>query len=154
MSVIDTANMISRDPMINGFSFSELEIGKTAYFTKTITEHDVYTFAGVTGDFNPAHVNETGATAMNLPSRICHGCLTAGLVSTALGIKMPGQGCLYLSQNSKFVRMVQFGDTLTVRLEVIAKDPEKNRVTIKTEVFNQNDKPVLVGEAVMVPKKG
>ena len=66
---------------------------------------------------------------------------------------MPGQGCLYLSQNSKFIRMVQFGDTLTVRLEVIDKNPEKNRVTIKTEVFNQKDELTLVGEAVMVPKK-
>lgn len=60
-----------------------------------------------------------------------------GLVSTALGTKMPGQGCLYLSQKSKFLRMVRFGDTLTVRLEVIDRDEVKKRVTIKTEVFNQ-----------------
>lgn len=153
MSVIDEKNMICRDPLINGFSFDELEIGKTAFYTKTITEHDVYTFAGVTGDCNPAHLNESGALAMKLPSRIAHGCLSSGLVSTALGTRMPGQGCLYLSQNCKFIRMVQFGDTLTVRLEVIAKDEKKNRVTIKTEVFNQNDELTLTGEAVMVPKK-
>lgn len=153
MSVIDKKNMICRDPLIDGFSFDELEIGKTAFFTKTVSEHDVYTFAGVTGDFNPAHVNETGAMGMKLPSRIAHGCLSAGFVSTALGTRMPGQGCLYLSQSSKFIRMVKFGDTLTVRLEVIAKNAEKNRVTIKTEVFNQNDEMVLTGEAVMVPKK-
>lgn len=153
MSIINEEKLIVRDPLINGFTFDELEIGKTAYFTKTITEHDVYTFAGVTGDFNPAHVNNTGAKKMKLPSRIAHGVLSVGLVSTALGTKMPGQGCLYLSQYSKFVRMVCFEDTLTVRLEVIAKDPVKNRVTIKTEVFNQNDELTMVGEAVMVPKK-
>lgn len=153
MSVIDSSKMIVRDPLLNGFSYDELEVGNTAYYTKTITEHDVYTFAGVSGDVNPAHVNETGAKAMKLPGRIAHGALTAGLVSTALGTKMPGQGCLYLSQNSKFIRMVRFGDTLTVKLEVIAKDDEKKRVTVKTEVFNQNDELVLTGEAKMLPKK-
>lgn len=153
MSIIEPDKMIVRDPLINGFSYDELEIGKTAYYTKTVTEHDVYTFAGVSGDVNPAHVNQTGAEAMGLPGRIAHGALTAGLVSTALGTKMPGQGCLYLSQKSKFLRMVRFGDTLTVRLEVIAKDEVKNRVTIKTEVFNQMEEQVLAGEAVMVPKK-
>ena len=152
MSVIDKERMIVRDPLLDGFSYDELTVGSTAYYCKTITEHDVYTFAGVSGDVNPAHVNETGAAAMRLPGRIAHGALTAGLVSTALGTKMPGQGCLYLSQNSKFIRMVRFGDTLTVRLEVIAKDEEKKRVTIKTEVFNQDDELVLTGEAKMLPK--
>lgn len=153
MSVIDTSNMIFRDPLIQGFTYDELEPGKTAYFTKTITEHDVYTFAGATGDYNPAHVNQTGAEEMKLPGRIAHGALTAGLVSTALGTRMPGQGCLYLSQNSKFVRMVEFGDTLTVRLEVKERNEEKHRVTIRTEVFNQRDELVLTGEAVMLPKR-
>ncbi len=153
MSVIKAENMILRDPLIQGFTYKELEIGKTAYFTKTITEHDVYVFAGVTGDFNPAHVNQTGAKEMKLHGRIVHGALTAGLISTALGTKMPGQGCLYLSQNSKFVRMVEFGDTLTVKLEVISRDEEKHRVTIKTEVFNQREELVLTGEAKMLPKK-
>lgn len=153
MSVISKEKMIVRDPLIDGFSYDELTMGATAYFTKTLTEADVASFAGVTGDFNPAHVNQTGATEMNLPGRICHGALTAGLVSTALGTKMPGQGCLYLSQNSKFVRMVRFGDTLTVKLTVVDRDDAKKRVLIKTEVFNQNDELVLTGEAKMLPKK-
>ena len=153
MSVITKENMIVRDPLIDGFNYEELTIGATAYFTKTLTEADVASFAGVTGDFNPAHVNQTGAEAMKLPGRICHGALTAGLVSTALGTKMPGQGCLYLSQNSKFIRMVRFGDTLTVKLTVIEKDDVKKRVTISTEVFNQKDELVLTGEAKMLPKK-
>ena len=153
MSIIDPKTTIIRDPMLEGFTYEELQLGKTAYYTKTVTEHDVYTFAGVTGDMNPAHVNQTGAEAMSLPSRIAHGALTAGLVSAALGTKMPGQGCLYLGQNSKFVRMVRFGDTLTVRLEVVGRDDETKRVVIKTEVFNQNDELVITGEAKMLPKK-
>ena len=152
MSVVNVENMLVRDPLIDGFTYDELKIGSTALYTKTITEHDVYTFSGITGDVNPAHVNQTGAEAMKLPGRISHGALTAGLVSTALGTKMPGQGCLYLSQSSKFIRVVRFGDTLTVRLEVVAKDDAKRRVTIKTEVFNQNDELVLTGEAKMLPK--
>ena len=153
MGVIDPQNSIIRDPMLQGFTYDELQLGKTAYYTKTVTEHNVYTFAGVTGDMNSAHVNQNGAEEMNLPGRIAHGALTAGLVSAALGTKMPGQGCLYLGQNSKFVRMVRFGDTLTVRLEVIKRDDEKKRVVIKTEVFNQNDELVLTGEAKMLPKR-
>ena len=151
MSVINTEHQIVRDPLINGFSYDEMEIGHTAYYTKTVTEHDVGTFAGVTGDFNPAHVNQIGAEEMRLPSRIAHGALSGGLISAALGTKMPGQGCLYLSQSSKFVRMVRFGDTLTVRLEVVEK-MEKYRVKIKTEVFNQNDELVVTGEAILVAK--
>lgn len=153
MSVIDSSNMILRDPLIQGFSYDELYLGATAYYTKTITEHDVYSFAGITGDVNPAHVNQTGAEAMKLPGRIAHGALTAGLISTALGTRMPGQGCLYLSQSSKFIRMVSFGDTLTVRLEVVEKNEEKKRVKIKTEVFNQKDEMVVTGVAEMLPKK-
>ena len=153
MSIIEQKKMLVRDPLIDGFSYDELAIGSTAYFTKTITEHDVYAFAGITGDFNPVHVSKTGAEEMLLPSRICHGALTAGLISTALGTKMPGQGCLYLSQNSKFIRMVRFGDTLTVRLEVLDKVSEIKRVTIKTEVFNQHGELVLTGEAKVLPKQ-
>lgn len=153
MSVVDTSNMILRDPLIQGFSYDELQLGATAYFTKTITEHDVYSFAGITGDFNPAHVNQTTAEEMKLPGRIVHGALTVGLISTALGTKMPGEGCLYLSQSSKFIRMVCFGDTLTVRLEVVERIEEKKRVKIKTEVFNQKDELVVTGVAEMLPKK-
>lgn len=151
MSIINTEHLILRDPLMNGFTYDEMQVGHTAYFTKTVTEHDVGTFAGVTGDFNPAHMNQTGAEEMELPGRIAHGALSGGLISAALGTKMPGQGCLYLSQTTKFVKMVRFGDTLTVRLEVIEK-MEKYRVRIKTEVFNQNDELTATGEAVMVAK--
>jgi len=150
--MIETKNMIVRDPLIDGFSYDELKIGDTAFFMKTVTEHDVYTFAGVTGDYNPIHINKQAAQETRFASRIGHGALTAGFISTALGTKMPGQGCLYLGQNSKFIRPVKFGDTLTVRLEVIRKNDEKKRVIIKTEVFNQNDELILTGEAVMLPK--
>ena len=133
MSVINTEHQIVRDPLINGFSYDEMEIGHTAYYTKTVTEHDVGTFAGVTGDFNPAHVNQIGAEEMRLPGRIAHGALSGGLISAALGTKMPGQGCLYLSQSSKFgllqttsplsaVQMLVFGGVFALfRLRSISR---------------------------------
>jgi len=150
--MIDTSNMIVRDPLMSGFTYDELNIGDTAFFAKTVTEHDVYAFAGVSGDYNPAHINEQMAAESRITTRIAHGALSAGLISAALGTKMPGQGCLYVSQNSKFLRPVKFGDTLTVRLEIAAKNDEKKRVKVKTEVFNQNDELVVTGEADILPR--
>jgi 3-hydroxybutyryl-CoA dehydratase len=152
MSKLDLSNAITRDPAINGFRYDELKVGDKAYYSKTVSESDIYTFAGITGDFNPAHTNEASPHPL-FGTRICHGAFSAGLVSAALGMKMPGQGCLYLSQSSKFIKPVKFGDTITVKLEITKMDDEKKRVYISTECYNQLDELVLVGEAVILPKK-
>ena len=152
MSIIKPEESKVRDPLINGFSYDELNVGDVAYFTKTITEHDVYGFAGITGDFNPAHVNQQDSEKKRFHQRIAHGVLSGGLISAALGTRLPGEGCLYVSQFTKFVRPVKFGDTLTVRLELTEKIEAKRRVKIKTEVFNQNDELVTTGEAEILPK--
>lgn len=142
-----------RDTSVNGLTLDEMEIGDKAYFQKTITEHDVYTFAGITGDFNVAHVNEVEAKQNMFGERIAHGALTAGLVSAVLGMKLPGAGCLYISQTLKFTKPVRFGDTIKAEAEVIKKIPEKNRVIIKTTCTNQKEEVVLVGEAEIMPKR-
>jgi len=152
MSIIKPEESKVRDPLINGFSYDEINVGDVAYFAKTISEHDVYSFAGITGDFNPAHVNHQDSEQKRFHQRISHGVLSGGLISAALGTRLPGEGCLYVSQFTKFVRPVKFGDTLTVRLEVTEKIEAKRRVKIKTEVFNQNDELVTTGEAEMLPK--
>jgi len=152
MSIIKPEESKVRDPLINGFSYDEINVGDVAYFAKTISEHDVYSFAGITGDFNPAHVNHQDSEKKRFHQRISHGVLSGGLISAALGTRLPGEGCLYVSQFTKFVRPVKFGDTLTVRLEVTEKIEAKRRVKIKTEVFNQNDELVTTGEAEMLPK--
>lgn len=146
--------MISRDTSIYGLTLDEMEIGDKAYVQKTITEHDVYAFAGITGDFNVAHVNEEVAKNNMFGERIAHGALTAGLISAVLGMKLPGADCLYIGQTLKFIRPVKFGDTIKAEAEVIRKIPEKNRVIIKTTCTNQNKEIVLVGEAEIMPKKG
>ena len=130
------------------------EIGRTASVSKTISETDVYLFAGITGDFNPAHVNEVYARDTIFNGRIAHGMISAGLISAVLGAHMPGPGTIYLSQTLKFLAPVRIGDTITATVTITNIIAEKNRATILTEVRNQDEKTVTTGEAVvMLPKK-
>lgn len=142
-----------RDVSLDGLTLDEMEIGDKAYHQKTITEYDVYTFAGITGDFNVAHINSVEASKNMFGERIAHGALTEGLISAVLGMKLPGAGCLYLGQTLKFTKPVKIGDTVKVEAEVIDKIPEKNRVIIKTTATNQNGEVVVIGEATIMPKK-
>ena len=129
-----------------------IEPGQTAEFTKTVTEADVVLFAGVTGDFNPAHIDQAWAEASRFGGRIAHGMLSAGLISAVLGMKLPGPGSIYLSQSLKFTRPVRIGDTVTAQVSVAAVNPEKRRVTLTTICRNQDGETVLEGEAlVLVP---
>ncbi|MGM0424652.1 MAG: MaoC family dehydratase, partial [Thermodesulfobacteriota bacterium] len=91
---------------MQGKPFSELQMGEAAEFSKTISETDVYMFAGVCGDFNPAHVNEDYAQNTPFKSRIAHGMLTASLISTVIGTQLPGPGTVYMQQEVKFLAPV------------------------------------------------
>ena len=130
--------------------FSELQVGQSAEFTKTVTESDVVMYAGITGDFNPMHVNEEYARQTQFGGRIAHGMLTAGFISAVLGMKLPGEGSIYLNQTLRFTKPVRIGDTVTARIEVIELFPEKKRVRLATTCRNQNDEKVLDGEALVL----
>lgn len=136
-----------------GKTIKELEIGDTAEFSKTVSESDVYQFAGITGDFNPAHMNEEYAKKTFFKTRIAHGMLSAGFISTAIGTKLPGTGSIYISQTLSFLAPVRIGDTITARVEVIEIMAGKNRVRLKTVCVNQEGTQVLDGEAVVSPPK-
>lgn len=138
---------------MKGLSINEISIGDKASFEKTITETDVYLFAGVTGDMNPAHINERAASETMFKTRIVHGALSAGLVSAVLGMQLPGPGTIYLSQNSKFKAPVHFGDTIKAEVEVVEKIVERNRVRLRTTCTNQDGVIVLDGEALVMPPK-
>jgi 3-hydroxybutyryl-CoA dehydratase len=138
---------------MNGKSIDMLKTGDRAEFTKTITEHDVYQYAGITGDFNPAHIDEVYATGTFFKKRIAHGMLAAGLISAVLGTRLPGPGTIYLRQELKFTAPVYFGDTIRASVEIIDINLEKNKVTLKTTCSNQDNKTVLDGEAVISPPK-
>lgn len=138
---------------MKGKTIKEISVGDRASFSKTISESDVYTYAGLTGDLNPAHINQTYAGKTMFKKRIAHGLLSAGLISTVLGMKLPGPGTIYLKQDLKFTAPVYFGDTITAEVEVIAKDEEKNRLTLKTICRNQEGKVIIKGEALVMPPK-
>lgn len=136
-----------------GKTILEMKVGDFATFTKTVSENDVYQFAGVTGDFNPAHVNAEFAKASVFKERIAHGMLSAGFISTVLGTRLPGPGAIYIKQELSFLAPVKIGDTITAKVEVSKIMEDKNRVVLKTTCTNQNGKDVVDGEAVMMPPK-
>jgi len=136
-----------------GKTISEMKVGDAAEFTKTISETDVYLYAGVTGDLNPAHVNEEYAKNTFFKKRMAHGMLTAGFISNILGTKLPGPGTVYMRQELSFMAPVFFGDTITARAEVVEVNTEKNRVRLKTTCRNQEEKIVLDGEALVSAPK-
>jgi len=136
-----------------GKTVAELRVGDSAEFSKTVSESDIYLYAGVTGDFNPAHVNEAYARKTFFKTRIAHGMLTAGFISAILANKLPGPGTIYLKQELSFLAPVHIGDTVTARVEIIEIDAEKNRVSLRTTCVNQDGKDILDGAALISPPK-
>ena len=130
--------------------FEELSLGQTATIRKTISESDILAYAGLTGDFNPVHVDAEYAARTRFGSRIAHGMLTAGLVSHVLGMRLPGTGAIYLGQSLRFTAPVRAGDTIEARAEVVELVPAKRRVRLKTVCENQLGEKVLEGEALMM----
>lgn len=129
--------------------FEELQVGSSAEFSKTITEADVVLFAGITGDFNPVHIDQQAAEKSRFGGRIVHGMLTAGLVSAVLGTRLPGPGAIYLNQSLRFTGPVMIGDTVTARVEVLELIPAKQRVRMATTCRKQTGETVLDGEALL-----
>lgn len=138
---------------MKGKTVQEIKTGDAAEFTKTIAESDVYLFAGITGDLNPAHVNEVEASKTRFETRIAHGMLVSSFISTVLGMYLPGPGTIYLSQEVRFTAPVKIGDTITARAEVTAVETEKRRVTLKTTVTKQDGTVAVEGQAVVMAPK-
>lgn len=139
--------------MITGKSIDQLKVGDTASFAKTVSESDIYLYAGITGDFNPAHVNETYAKGTFFKTRIAHGMLIAGFISAILANQLPGPGTIYLKQELSFLAPVHIGDTITADVEIIELIALKNRVRLTTTCTNQDGVVVLSGEATVMPPK-
>jgi 3-hydroxybutyryl-CoA dehydratase len=138
---------------LRGKYLDEISDGMTAVFSKTVTDADIVLFAGISGDTNPVHLDEEFAKPTMFKGRIAHGMLTAGFISAVFGTKLPGPGCIYLSQTLKFKAPVKIGDTVKARVTVSAIDQEKARVTFTT-TCHVGDKIVLDGEAqLMVPRR-
>ena len=125
-----------------------ISIGQKASFSKTISESDVYLFAGITGDLNPLHVNEAAARKMMFGKRIAHGMLTSSFISTVIASSLPGPGTIYMEQNSRFLAPVYLGDTITACVEVEELLP-RGKARLRTQVFNQDGKLVVDGTALV-----
>ena len=141
------ASMLHAD--LNGYFIEDLTVGMQAIFAKTITEADIVMFSGVTGDMNPVHVNEDFARNTMFKGRIAHGMLTSSLISTVLGMKMPGPGCIYISQSLNFRAPVYAGDTVKAEAIITEIVPSRKRIICRTTA-SVGDKLVCDGEAKMM----
>ncbi|MDX2103258.1 MAG: MaoC family dehydratase [Alphaproteobacteria bacterium] len=140
-------------PTAAGLFFEDLSEGQSASYAKTVSEADIVLFAGVSGDTNPVHLDQSYAETTMFKSRIAHGMLSAGFISTVLGTKLPGPGAIYLSQSLKFKAPVRIGDTVVATATVTGLDAAKKRATLAT-VCKVGDTVVIDGEAVvMVPSR-
>lgn len=134
-------------------TYSQINVGDKAFMAKTIGESDVYLFAGITGDLNPAHINEEAMQNTKFGGRIAHGMLSAGFISAVLGMQLPGPGTIYLSQSLNFRAPVRIGDTVKAEAEVMEK-LEKGRVRLRTTCSIQDGTLVAEGEAMVIAPKG
>ncbi|HYH38670.1 MAG TPA: MaoC family dehydratase [Azospirillum sp.] len=149
---MDDVRQISKE--LDGHYVEDLSVGMTAAYAKTITDADIVLFAGISGDTNPVHLNQEYASGTMFQGRIAHGMLSAGFISAVLGTKLPGPGCIYISQTLKFKAPVRSGDTVTARATITEIIPEKRRVIMRT-VCTVGETVVLEGEAMlMVPSRG
>ena len=130
-------------------AFADISVGDTASMSKTVTEADIVNFAGVTGDFNPVHVDAEYASGSLFKERIAHGMLAAGYISAVLGMQLPGPNAIYLGQTLEFKLPVKIGDTVTVTVTVAEKRDEKRILKLDTTVTNQRGQVVVSGGAVI-----
>ena len=138
--------------MVQDISFADIKVGDKASMAKTVTEYDVYTFAGVTGDFNPVHIDAEFAKTTMFQGRIAHGMLSAGFISAVLGTALPGKNTIYLGQELQFKAPVKIGDTVTATVEVLEKIEGKTRLILRTTVTNQDGVLVTDGKATVLKK--
>lgn len=129
-------------------SKTKIEVGQTASLKRVLTQEDVQTFADLSGDHNPIHLDAEFAATTVFKKPIVHGMLSASLISTALAMKLPGEGSVYMSQSLSFKLPVYVGEEVTVVLTVTNVRTDKPIVTLQTQVLNSKQRVVIEGEAV------
>lgn len=136
--------------MYKGESRMKWRVSDSASFSKTISESDVYMFVGITGDFNSAHINAEASAEGLFGERIVHGILVAGLISAVIGMKLPGEGTIYMEQDVKFLKPVKIGDTVTANVEIVEViNEDKGILKLDTTVINQKKQQVIAGYAIV-----
>ena len=133
----------------HGLFLEDMTLGMTAVYAKTVTDADIVMFAGISGDTNPVHLDAHFAGQTVFKGRVAHGMLSASFISAVLGTRLPGPGCIYLSQNLKFRAPVKAGETVTARVTVKDVNPDNKRVVFDT-VCTVGDTVVIDGEALLL----
>ena len=137
-------------PRIENKTFDEIRLGDTASLVRTLTHKDIEVFAIMSGDVNPAHVDESFAKSDMFHKVVAHGMWGASLISTVLGTELPGPGTIYIDQSLHFRRPVGLGDTITVSVKVAKKIEETHRVILECRAANQHGKEVITGTAEVI----
>lgn len=135
---------------IENRTFDEIQVGDSATLVRTLTRDDINLFAVMSGDVNPAHVDDEYAKSDMFHKIIAHGMWGGSLISTLLGTKLPGPGTIYVGQTLRFRRPVALGDTIKVSVTAVAKDSETRRVTFDCLCVNQDGEPVISGTAEVI----
>ncbi|PUE54815.1 acyl dehydratase [Limnohabitans sp. Rim8] len=134
-------------------NFDTLEIGMTASYSQTITDADIKSFAEISGDNNPVHIDDEFAADSQFGRRIAHGLLSSSFFSALFGTKIPGPGCVYVSQSLKFLRPIYLDDTVNASVTIKRIDKQKRRIFFNT-VCTVKDKIMILGKAELyLPKK-
>ncbi len=140
------------EPPIENRTFDEIEVGATASLERTLSWRDVELFAVMSGDINPAHVDEEYARSDRFHGIVAHGMWGASLISTLLGTRLPGPGTIYLEQTLRFRHPIAIGDTISVSVAVASKDQMRHRVVLDCRCVNQRGEIVIDGTAkVLAP---
>jgi phosphate acetyltransferase len=144
--------MDSNDPQlfIENRTFEEIEIGERATLSRTLSREDIELFAVMSGDVNPAHVDDEYARSDMFHKIIAHGMWGASLISTLLGTKLPGPGTVYLEQTLHFRHPVMIGDTITVSVTASGKESERRRISFDCRCVNQRGEVVIEGNAEVI----
>ncbi|MGQ4807054.1 hypothetical protein NKDENANG_00392 [Candidatus Entotheonellaceae bacterium PAL068K] len=130
-------------------SFEQIRVGDEAELTHGLRQDDVDTFARLTGDFNPLHLDEAFARRMRFRKPVVYGMLSASFISTLIGMLLPGRGALWTSQTLEFLHPAYVGDTLRVRAQVKQKSPATRMIVMEMEITNQHHQKLIVGEAAV-----
>lgn len=127
--------------------FDEIIEGKVEMFKHKITEEDVNTFAKLTGDYNPVHMDEDFALKTNFGKRVVHGMLTSSFISTMIGMRIPGEGALWLSQTLNFLNPTFIGDTIEVIAVVKNVSQSLRTFKMNIKITNQIGTELVNGQA-------
>ena len=132
---------------ISDYTFDEIKLGTTKSFEVEITEAMLDTFANLSGDFNPLHMDKEYANSEGFSGRVCSGMLLGSFFSRLIGMYLPGKNSLYFSQSLNFVNPCVINEKITISGEVLDKSTASKIITVKTTIINESKKTIVDGTA-------